>query len=150
MTTVRPVELVDIQTALRLWQVTSPLQSRGVESEAGLERFLARNVGCSQLVCVGAEVVGVAICGHDGRRGYLHHVGVLAAHRRRGLGHRLIEACLAALHAEKISRVHVQLKLENSAGLKFWKSLGCRERKDTATISLRLKSNEFQEGRDDS
>ena len=96
------------------------------------------------MACEGAELIGVAICGHDGRRGYIHHLGLLAAHRRRGIGHRLVEECLAALHAEAITRVHVQLKGDNADGLKFWKSLGCRVRKDTVLISLVMKS----EGRD--
>ena len=148
MATIRPLDPDDIPAALLLWQGTSPLQPREVESELGLDRFLARNPGCSFVASEAGEIVGVAICGHDGRRGYLHHLGVQSQYRHRGIGHRLVEVCLAALHAEGISRVHVQLKLQNAGGLKFWRSLGCRERKDTLLISLMLKSDERD--RDDS
>ncbi len=146
MATIRPLRTEDIPAALALWQGTSPVNSREVESIAGLASFLDRNPECSQVACEREAIIGVAICGHDGRRGYLHHLGVFSSHRRRGIGHRLVEACLAALHAEEMSRVHVQLKSDNADGLKFWKSLGCRGRKDTVLISLMMKS----EGRDDS
>lgn len=61
----------------------------------------------------------------------------------------MVEACLAALYAEGITRVHVQLKLDNAGGMRFWKSLGCRVRKDAVLISLLLKSDDPTEGSDD-
>ena len=146
MATIRPLRAEDIPGALALWQGTSPVNTREVESIAGMLGFLDRNPECSQVACEGEEIVGVAVCGHDGRRGYLHHIGVLSGYRRRGIAHRLVEQCLAALHGEGITRVHVQLKQQNAAGLKFWKSLGCKERNDTVLISLMMK----KEGRDDS
>jgi len=149
MATIRPLNPDDIAAALRLWQGTIPLGLREVENAEGLERMAVRNPGVCHVALEGSELVGVAICGHDGRRGYFHHLGVHTAHRRRGLGHRLIEACLAALYAEGIYRVRVQMKTNNSDGLKFRRSLGCRERRDTALISLMLKSDE-RESRDDS
>ena len=150
MAAIRPLDPDDIPAALLLWQGTSPLGKREVESERGLGRFLARNPGISQVACDGAEIVGLSVCGHDGRRGYIHHLGVRTSHRRRGIAHRLVEACLAALYADEINRVHVQLRLQNGGAMKFWKSLGCRERKDAVLISLLLKSDDGSEGRDDS
>ncbi len=149
MATIRPLIPDDIAAALRLWQGTTPVRSREVETDDGLKRMVVRNPGVCHVALDGGEIVGIAICGHDGRRGYLHHLGVLAAHRRCGIGHALVEACLAALHAEGIYRIHVQMKTKNADGLKFWRSLGCKERRDTALISLMLKSDE-REGRDDS
>ena len=149
MATIRPLNPDDIAAALRLWQGTTTIQTREIETEDGLARLAVRNPGMCQVAVDGGELVGVALCGHDGRRGYLHHLGVLATHRRRGIGHKLVEACLAALRAAEIHRVHVQMKLNNPDGLQFWRSLGCRERRDTALISLMLKSDE-RESRDDS
>ena len=149
MATIRPLNPDDVAAALRLWQGTSPARSREVETADGLGRVMVRNPGVCHVALDGGEIVGVAIGGHDGRRGYLHHLGVLVSHRRHGVGRALVEACLAALHGEGIHRVHVQMKTNNADGLKFWRSLGCRERRDTAVISLMLKSDE-REGRDDS
>lgn len=150
MISIRPLTSDDIPAALRLWQGTLPAQSAGAESELGLGRFLERNPGCCHIAIASLGMLGLAISGHDGRRGYLHHIGVDSAVRRQGIGQRLVEACLAALHSEGIHRVHVQVKLQNVGGLKFWQSLGCRERKDIAVVSLLLKSTDQNESRDDS
>ena len=149
MAAIRPLDPDDIPAALLLWQGTGPLGKREVETERGLARFLERNPGISQVACDGDALIGIAVCGHDGRRGFLHHIGVAAARRRRGIAHKMVEACLAALYAEGITRVHVQLKLDNAGGMRFWKSLGCGVRKDAVLISLLLKSDDPTEGPDD-
>src|SRR5262249_5210784 len=94
----RPMEEEDIPCALALWQGLSGIGLREADSPPALARYLQRNPG-SSFVAVSAtgELVGVSLAGHDGRRGYLHHVAVAESFRKRGIGRRLVEACLAAL-----------------------------------------------------
>ena len=82
------------------------------------------------------ELVGVSLAGHDGRRGYLHHVAVAEVHRKQGLGRELVNRCAAALKAEGIEKINFWVKADNAAGLAFWNRLGARERTDLVIVSL--------------
>jgi ribosomal protein S18 acetylase RimI-like enzyme len=132
----------DIPAALALWQGLPGIGLRGADSPAALARFLHRNPGLSFAAVVGGELVGVSLAGHDGRRGYLHHVAVRPDCRKCGTGRRLVEACAAALKAEGIEKVNFWVKADNAAGLAFWNRLGGRERTDIVTVSLILGDNE--------
>ncbi|MFO0928651.1 MAG: GNAT family N-acetyltransferase [Gemmataceae bacterium] len=90
-----PIVLVELTSehlpAVRaLWQASEGLTLRDADSPEALARYLARNPRLSVAAFAGGELVAAALCGHDGRRGYLHHVSVHPAHRRRGIGRRLV------------------------------------------------------------
>jgi ribosomal protein S18 acetylase RimI-like enzyme len=142
MLTVRPMVEEDIPAALALWQGLPGIGLRDADSPPALARFLRRNPGLSFVVVAGGELVGVSLAGHDGRRGYLHHVAVRPDCRNRGTGRRLVEACVAALKAEGIEKVNFWVKADNAAGLAFWNRLGGRERTDVVMVSLITGDNE--------
>ena len=132
----------DIPAALALWQGLPGIGLRDADSPPALARFLRRNPGLSFVAVAGGELVGVSLAGHDGRRGYLHHVAVRPDCRKRGTGRRLVEACVGALKAEGIEKVNFWVKADNAAGLAFWNRLGGRERTDIVVVSLILGDNE--------
>jgi len=138
MVDIRPMTPEDIPAALRVWQGCDGVVLRDADSPAALTRFLARNPGTSFVGVGGGEVVGVSLAGHDGRRGYLHHVAVAAAWRRRGVGRGLVEHCLAALREEGIEKVQLFVAAGNTTGAEFWKRMGWRERPDVYLMSLIL------------
>jgi ribosomal protein S18 acetylase RimI-like enzyme len=127
----------DIPAALHLWQESEGIGLREADSPPALARYLVRNPGCSFAVVNEADtLLGVALAGHDGRRGYLNHVVVAEAHRGHGLARKLVEACLAALKREGIHKVHLCVLASNADGQKFWEHLGWRERTDLRFLSL--------------
>jgi ribosomal protein S18 acetylase RimI-like enzyme len=142
MVTVRPMVEEDIPAALALWQGLPGIGLREADSPPAVARYLRRNPGCSFVATQGGELVGVSLAGHDGRRGYLHHVAVRPDCRLHGTGRRLVEACLAVLKAEGIEKVNFWVKADNASGLAFWNRLGGRERTDIVTVSLILVDNE--------
>jgi ribosomal protein S18 acetylase RimI-like enzyme len=110
---------------------------RDADNPPSLVRYLKRNPGCSFVaVDDSGKLVGVSLAGHDGRRGYLHHVAVSPAIRKQGLGRRLVTRCLAALRAEGIEKVNFWVKADNTAGLAFWNRVGGRERTDLVIVSI--------------
>ncbi|MDB5310358.1 MAG: family N-acetyltransferase [Gemmataceae bacterium] len=137
MVTIRPMVEEDIPAALQLWQALPGIGLRDADSPAALAKYLARNPGCS-VVAVGGtgDLVGVSLAGHDGRRGYLHHVAVAPHAQKLGLGRRLVEACLAALKADGIEKVHLWVYAANEPGKGFWKHLGWRERTELVLMSV--------------
>lgn len=142
MVTVRPMVEEDIPAALALWQGLPGIGLRDADSPEALARYLRRNPGCSFMATgENGTLVGVSLAGHDGRRGYLHHVAVSEAIRKQGVGRRLVRACLAALQAEGIAKVNFWVKADNAAGLAFWNRVGGRERPELVTVSIILGDN---------
>jgi ribosomal protein S18 acetylase RimI-like enzyme len=86
-------------------------------------------------VCMEAGmIVGTALCGHDGRRGFLYHVAVKPAYRGRHAGTRLVESCLRKLNAAGIDKCHVFVLTDNEVGNAFWGS-SWKKREDIALYS---------------
>jgi ribosomal protein S18 acetylase RimI-like enzyme len=136
MVTLRPMVEEDIPAALALWQGLPGIGLRDADSPPALARYLCRNPGCSFVAAAGDEFVGVSLAGHDGRRGYLHHVAVSPAWQKRGIGRLLVDACLAALKAEGMEKVNFWVKADNAAGMAFWSKVGGRERTDLRVVSI--------------
>ena len=136
MDRIRPMELSDYPAVLALWETTEGLTLREADSEEALGRYLARNPGLSFVADAEGRLVGAVLCGHDGRRGYLHHLAVAPAYRGRGLGRTLSDCCLAALRTEGIFKCHLFVRAENQPALAFWRHLGWLDRPDIVLLSL--------------
>jgi ribosomal protein S18 acetylase RimI-like enzyme len=132
---IRPMILQDHAEALSLWQRCEGVGLSEADSRDGLERFLARNPGTSFVALAGSGLVGTALCGHDGRRGYLHHLAVDDSQRRRDIGRSLVARCLDALAGEGIDKCHLFVLSTNPAALAFWKQLGWAERTELVMCS---------------
>lgn len=59
------------------------------------------------------------LCGHDARRGYLHHLAVAEPFRQNGIGTRLVATCLVKLGATGIQKCNVFLFADNEPGERF-------------------------------
>jgi ribosomal protein S18 acetylase RimI-like enzyme len=125
---IRALEPRHHPAALALWRASEGVGLGTSDSRERFERFLARNPGTSFGAFRGAELVGTALCGHDGRRGYLHHLAVAPAHRGKGLGRDLVARCLDALAHEGIEKCHLFVFGGNADGLAFWARAGWTER----------------------
>jgi ribosomal protein S18 acetylase RimI-like enzyme len=75
----------------------------------------------------GAAIIGVALCGHDGRRGYIYHLAVDPAYQARGVGRRLMDECLAGLRPAGLKRALILVAGDNPRGRKFWRRHGWEE-----------------------
>lgn len=97
--------------------------------------FLERNRGLSVVAEDGGRLVGTALCGHDGRRGYIHHLSVAGSHRRHGIARALVARCLAKLHDSGIQKCHVFVLVDNAGGRRFWREEGWAERAELCVYS---------------
>ncbi len=107
------------------------------DSLAGLRRYLTRNAGMSFVACIGGRIVGAVLSGHDGRRGYLHHLAVDASCRRLGIGSALVRHCLAVLARAGISKCSIFVMRRNRAGRAFWTRMGWNSRADVVLMQAR-------------
>jgi ribosomal protein S18 acetylase RimI-like enzyme len=99
-------------------------------------RFLARNPGLSFVALDSGELVGAVLCGHDGRRGYVHHLAVAERCRRRGLGTRLLDRGLDALRDAGIGKCHEFVFHASPFAELFWQRRGWERRDDLLMYSM--------------
>lgn len=126
---------------LALWRRTPGIVVRKADSEEAIGRYLRRNPGMSFIARCGNTVVGCALAGHDGRRGYLHHVAVDPGFRRQGIGRSLVKACTEALREAGINKIHLDVLVENEEARVWWKNLGWSPRGDLVRFSFGAGNN---------
>lgn len=130
----------DYDAAYALWSHTEGMGLSAADSRQGIWRFLERNPGLSLVARNEAQLIGTVLCGHDGRRGYLHHLAVAQPYRGQGLGRRLVGVSLAKLAAAGIQKCHVFLHRDNQAGEQFWRRIGWELRSELNMMSRELAS----------
>lgn len=131
----RPFSVADYDDALALWRDTESMGLGDGDSREGITLFLERNPGLSTVLhAPDGKLVGAVLCGHDGRRGYLHHLAVAKAERGQGFGRMLVEVSLANLRALGLNRCSIFLYADNVAGRAFWQHAGWRQRGDIVIL----------------
>ncbi|MBN1877764.1 MAG: GNAT family N-acetyltransferase [Anaerolineae bacterium] len=125
----------DYDTVIALWQSVEGVGLSDADAREPIARYLERNPGLSFTAWDGDNLVGAVLCGHDGRRGYVHHLTVRESHRRQGIGKALAERCLAILKAEGIDKCHLFVFTSNANAIAFWKGIGWTQRVDLYVMS---------------
>lgn len=111
-----------------LW-VASGLRIRPGDDDDALQRFADRNPGLFLLAEENGHLVGSALAGWDGRRGWLYHVAVLPELRRRGIARELVALLEERLRTLGCPKVNLIVWDDNEDAMRFWESLGyVRER----------------------
>ncbi len=135
--TIREMELGDYPAMVTLWQATPGVRLVQADGQESIARFLGRNPGMSAVCLEGNELIGTAMCGHDGRRGFLYHVAVRPENRSKGIGTMLVQHCLESLRQAGIDKCHVFVLADNEIGRAFW-CKGWTLREDIALFSKDL------------
>ena len=123
----REFSIDDYDAALQLWQRVEGLEIAEGDDREGVAQVLARNPGLSRVAVDGSAIIGVALCGHDGRRGHIYHLAVDPAYQGRGLGKRLLNECLDGLRRAGLERTIILVASDNPRGREFWKRCGWEE-----------------------
>ena len=128
----------DYQKVIALWESCGGIGLSSADSRDGIEAYLKRNSGMSFVARFKNEIVGAVLCGHDGRRGYIHHLAVHTDFRNQGIGRSLVEKCISALHSIGIQKCHLFIFGSNENGIRFWEKIGWTCRKDIGVISKEI------------
>jgi N-acetylglutamate synthase len=132
---IRPMTADDYDEVADLWRNTEGIGlDEHVDAREGIAGYLARHPGLSFVARQEGRIVGAVLCGHDGRRGYLHHLAVATARRRKGIGRALVEACLTGLGSAGIPKCNIFLLADNELGKSFWIHNGWNERDDLKVL----------------
>ena len=130
----------DYEAVHALWLSCKGMGLNDVDdSREGIEKYLNRNPSTCFVAEEDGTIAGVILSGHDGRRGFIHHTAVHPLFRNRGLGRELVNAALAALKKEGISKVALVVFTHNENGNAFWEKMGFTKRTDLAYRNLALR-----------
>ena len=122
-----------------LWKKSENIGLSSADQREKIKAYLDRNPGMSFVAKDNGVIVGVAMCGHDGRRGYLHHLAVAKSHQKKGTGRELTERCLESLGNAGIKKCHLFVFQKNKEGKAFWEKIGWTPRTDIQVVSKELK-----------
>jgi ribosomal protein S18 acetylase RimI-like enzyme len=133
---IREMSIEDYAEVVKFWSSIEGIGLSDADTYGNINTFLKRNVGLSFIAEENErQVVGAILCGHDGRRGYLHHLAVSPVYRKNGIASQLVANCLAKLKEEGIRKCHLFVFVNNQQGMDFWNHLGFRKRNDINIFS---------------
>lgn len=111
---------------LRAFWVACGIRIRRGDDDGSLERFAGRERGLFLIAEQEQRIVGSALAGWDGRRGWLYHVAVDPSERRRGIARDLVARLEARLRELGCPKVNLIVWEDNSEAMRFWEALGYR------------------------
>lgn len=128
---IRLMTIVDYERVYTLWLNTPNMGLNDIDdSKEGIAKYLLRNPKTCFVAEKDGDIIGVILCGHDGRRGYIHHAAVAQNEQGCGVGASLVSAALVALEGEGISKATLVVFEKNEKGNAFWEKQGFTARPD--------------------
>ena len=128
---IRVMTIDDYEKVYSLWMSCKNMGFNNLDdSREGIAKYLRRNPATCFVAECGDSIVGVILSGHDGRRGFIHHLAVTENCRRQGIATELLECAVSSLAAEGINKVALLVFNRNEAGNAFWEKNGFTSRED--------------------
>ena len=107
-----------------LWQEAFPDDPPRNRAEVAIPAKLAVQPELLLVALDDRQVVGTAMAGYDGHRGWLYSVAVRRSHRRSGIGRLLVREAEHRLAQLGCGKVNLQVRAENAAIAAFYRGLG--------------------------
>src|ERR1051326_4906415 len=124
---IRQFKISDYEAALALWTKVEGIEIAEGDEKEEVERFVKQNRDLSRVAEDSGGLVGVALCGEDGRRGYIYHLAVEPGYQQKGLARRLVTECLDGLRARGLKRALILVAADNPGAQAFWQRCGWEE-----------------------
>jgi ribosomal protein S18 acetylase RimI-like enzyme len=118
--TTREFVMSDYDDTIALWAGVEGVEICEGDSREEIAEYLKRNPGLSRVAVTDDKIVGAALCGHDGRRGWIYHLAVAPGYRRQKVGQLLLDACVNGLRAAGLKRAILLVAGDNRSGHEFW------------------------------
>ena len=134
---IRACTNADRDRVTALWEQVFPDDPPHNAPDLVFDGKLAMNDCLLFLATHADEVIGTAMAGYDGHRGWLYAVAVLPGHRRHGIGTALVRHAVGALRAMGCTKVNLQVRASNAAVVGFYESLGF-EVEERVSMGIRI------------
>lgn len=138
---IREMTIEDYEEVYSMWLTTSRRALSKADEKPQMDMYLKHNKGMSQVAVVDGKIVGTVLAGHDGRRGFIHHMAVLPEYRRKHIGHSLAQKAIEKISEQGIDKTHIFCYQNNETGQNFWRDFGFEKRDDVFVYSFENNKN---------
>ena len=121
---IKPYSEKDEQGVVALWHEAFPDNSPWNVPENDIKRKLNVQRELFLVAEIKEEIIGTAMAGFDGHRGWVYYVAVRKKHRRRGIGKALMQRVEKGLIDIGCSKLNLQVRASNNEVVEFYKRLG--------------------------
>lgn len=116
----------EVPQAVRLWEACG-LTRPWNDPEADALRSLDGPTSTILATFAGEHLIGTAMCGWDGHRGWIYYLGVDQDFRRWGIGKRLVNQCEEWLSQFGAPKVQLMVRMGNDGAARFYETIGYDE-----------------------
>jgi ribosomal protein S18 acetylase RimI-like enzyme len=135
---IRPYEEADEAAVAALWREVSPDAPAWNHPETDIRRKLAVQREAFLVAIRDSELVGTAMGGYDGHRGWVYYVVVSPNHLRQGIGTALMKEVEERLARIGCPKINLQVRATNDEVVCFYEKLGYRV-EERISMGKRLK-----------
>ena len=123
---IRPATNADRPGVVAFWERVFPDDPPHNAPAKVFDAKLAMGDAMLVVAVEGGSIIGTAMAGYDGHRGWLYKVAVAPECRRRGIARSLVDHAVRTLRAAGCTKVNLQIRPDNSAVQEFYESIGFR------------------------
>jgi ribosomal protein S18 acetylase RimI-like enzyme len=134
---IRPYDETDQKAVVTLWRQIFPDAPSWNRPEADIRRKCSLQRELFLVATLGTKLVGTALAGYDGHRGWVYYVAVSPEHRRRGIGRALMNRAEEGLAQMGCPKLNLQVRASNDQAVSFYRRLGY-EVEERISMSKRL------------
>ena len=124
MVDVIPYEPAHFTGVSELWAEVFPNDPPWNRAEVAIPEKLAVQPELFLVAVDGGRVIGTAMAGYDGHRGWLYTIAVKPRRQRKGVGSALVAEAEARLAALGCGKINLQIRAGNEAVAAFYRRLG--------------------------
>ncbi len=120
---IRPFEAADRASVIALWQacgLTRPWNDPGSD----IDFCLTSQEAILLVAEADGAVIGSAMVGHDGHRGWVYYLAAAPAQQRSGLGRALMQAAEDWARGRGVPKLMLMVRPENERVRAFYEALG--------------------------
>ena len=121
---IRPYRDEDLPAVVELWRAAFPDAPPWNEPTADIARKLEVQREFFVVAMADDKIVGTAMAGYDGHRGWVYSLAVGPEHRRRGIGTALMRRVEHDLAGMGCPKLNLQVRGTNREVVRFYESLG--------------------------
>jgi ribosomal protein S18 acetylase RimI-like enzyme len=114
----------DEDAVVELWDEVFPDSPMWNDPRTDMNRKLAVQRGLFLVATVGDRLVGTAMAGYDGHRGWIYYLAVSPNQRRKGIGAALMREVERGLAEIGCPKLNLQVRATNEEVVRFYEKLG--------------------------
>ena len=121
---IRPYSESDDSGVVKLWREVFPDAPVWNDPETDIRRKLSLQREHFLVAALDSTIIGTAMAGYDGHRGWVYYVAVSPKHRRQGIGTALMNRVEQDLAQAGCPKLNLQVRSSNSQAVAFYEKLG--------------------------